>query len=115
MRVTASDTVTVYTQSGGTVLLSSDLRRWRVEDQWDVRWTHRHLVLSLKNNMTTCHHGRCELLSDGSLRFSPVHIQDSGNYSLQVFDRGGTRVMRTDFLLRVEGESMRHQQTTPGL
>lgn len=73
-----------------------------IQHSWDVRWTHLHLVLSLKKNMTTCHHGRCELLSNGSLRFSRVQTEDSGNYSVEVFHENGTRLMRTHFLLRVE-------------
>lgn len=77
-----------------------------VESGWDIRWTHLpDLVLSLSRNMTRCHHGRCELLNDGSLKFSQVWAGDSGNYCLEVFNRSGKVQVKTDFLLRVDGES----------
>ncbi|XP_055370692.1 uncharacterized protein LOC114869118 isoform X2 [Betta splendens] len=93
--------ITVSSHSDGSVLLPAE-GGGRLEHGWDVRWTHPHLVLSLKNNMTTCHHGRCELLSDGSLRFNRVQIKDSGTYRLEVFYENGTQQMRKDFLLHVE-------------
>lgn len=72
----------------------------------DVRWTNQKLWVSLKNNVTTCYHGRCELLADGSLRFSRAQSEDSGRYRLQVFDRRGTRVQEMNFELQVvPGES----------
>lgn len=95
----------ITARSGEAVLLTSDLQGPELERRKDVRWTHLHLVVSLKNNVTTCHHGRCELLSNGSLSFSRVQTADSGNYSLEVFDEEGKRLYRKDFLLRVEGES----------
>ncbi|CAB1421743.1 unnamed protein product [Pleuronectes platessa] len=101
----ASENITVSAQSGDPVLLSSDQLKTRTEDRWDFRWTHLHLMLSLKNNVTTCPHGRCKLLSDGSLSFTTVQPEDAGNYSLEVFDRKGTRRRRTHFLLRVEVKS----------
>lgn len=101
----AADVQSVSAVSGKTVLLPSDLRGGRMNSRWDVRWTHLHLWLSLKNNMTTCHHRRCQLLSDGSLNFSQVQAADAGNYSLEVFDGEGKRLLRRDFLLTVEGET----------
>ncbi|XP_058483915.1 uncharacterized protein LOC131458716 isoform X1 [Solea solea] len=99
----APQTVTVEARSGDAVLLPSEGQSWTRENVGDIRWTHRHLVLSLKNNRTTCEqHRRCELLSNGSLRFSHVHAEDAGNYSLQVFDPHGTRLVQIHFLLRVE-------------
>ena len=98
-------------QSGDPVLLSSDQLKTRTEDRWDIRWTHLHLMVSLNKNVTTCQHGRCNLLSDGSLRFPMVQPEDAGNYNLEVFHRNGTILMRTHFLLRVEGEWKR--QNTP--
>lgn len=72
----------------------------------DVRWTHQNLRVSLKNNVTTCGHGRCQLLADGSLRFSAVQSEDAGRYRLQVFDRLGIRVQDKNFELQVvPGES----------
>ncbi|XP_058483916.1 uncharacterized protein LOC131458716 isoform X2 [Solea solea] len=103
MMKTAPQTVTVEARSGDAVLLPSEGQSWTRENVGDIRWTHRHLVLSLKNNRTTCEqHRRCELLSNGSLRFSHVHAEDAGNYSLQVFDPHGTRLVQIHFLLRVE-------------
>ncbi|XP_062261825.1 uncharacterized protein LOC133969395 isoform X2 [Platichthys flesus] len=101
----ASENITVTAQSGDPVLLSSDQLKTRTEDRWDFRWTQLHLMLSLKNNVTTCPHGRCSLLRDGSLSFTTVQPEDAGNYSLEVFDRNGTRRRRTHFLLRVEVKS----------
>ncbi|XP_071362447.1 uncharacterized protein [Trachinotus anak] len=98
----SAEIVTVSAQSGETVLLFPDQLREMMQHRWDVRWTHPpHLVLSLKTNVTTCPHGRCELLSNGSLKFSRVQTEDSGNYSLQVFDQSGKRQVWTDFLLGV--------------
>ncbi|XP_067348225.1 uncharacterized protein [Channa argus] len=102
--VMKSEDITVSTNGDRTALLSAGLMIGRMKQRWDdVRWTHRHLVVSLKKNMTRCHHGRCELLSDGSLRFSRVHTEDLGNYSLEVFDEDGTLLMKRDVFLRVEG------------
>ncbi|XP_034088108.1 uncharacterized protein LOC117556723 [Gymnodraco acuticeps] len=92
----------IRAHSGGAVLLTSD---HQLQLKQDVRWTHPDLLVSLKNNVTACPHGRCQLLHDGSLRFSRVQPGDSGNYSLQVYEEDGTRVLRRDFLLLVEGES----------
>ncbi|KAK2827901.1 hypothetical protein Q5P01_018935 [Channa striata] len=100
----SADDTSVSTNSDGSVLLASGLMLGRMEQRWDdIRWTHRHLVVSLKNNMTRCHHGRCELLSDGSLMFRTVQNEDLGNYSLEVFDEDGTRLMKREFVLREGG------------
>lgn len=96
----------ISARSGEAVLLSSNLTEAGLRHVQDVRWTHIHLLMSLKNNETTCDHGRCQLLPDGSLRFSRVQTEDSGSYRLQVFEEGGNRVKTKDFLLRVDaGES----------
>ncbi|KAK1874617.1 Pentatricopeptide repeat-containing protein [Dissostichus eleginoides] len=86
----------IRAHSGGAVLLTSDLQ---LQLKQDVRWTHPDLLVSLKNNVTACPHGRCQLLRDGSLRFSRVQPGDSGNYSLQVYEEDGRRVLKRDFLL----------------
>ncbi|KAK5917583.1 hypothetical protein CgunFtcFv8_002419 [Champsocephalus gunnari] len=91
----------IRAHSGGAVLLTSD---HQLQLKQDVRWTHPDLLVSLKNNVTACSHGRCQLLHDGSLRFSRVQPGDSGNYSLQVYEEDGTRVLRRDFLLLVEAD-----------
>lgn len=71
----------------------------------DYRWTYPHLgLMSLKKNMSSCHHSRCELLKNGSLRFSRVQAEDSGNYSLEVFDEDGQLLSKSDFLLIVKGK-----------
>ncbi|XP_031734945.1 uncharacterized protein LOC116400960 isoform X2 [Anarrhichthys ocellatus] len=93
-------TVTITAQSGGAVLLSSDLQV--LKSRQDIRWTNTHLVMSLRTNVTMCHHGRCELLSDGSLRFNRVQTEDAGSYSLEVFDEDGKLLMKKHFLLSVE-------------
>lgn len=93
-------------RSGEAVQLSSNLTGAGLTHGQDVRWTHLNLLLSLNKNFTTCHHGRCELLSDGSLRFSRVQTEDSGSYRLQVFDKRGKRLQDKDFVLQVApGES----------
>ncbi|XP_033936131.1 uncharacterized protein [Pseudochaenichthys georgianus] len=94
----------IRAHSGGAVLLTSD---HQLQLKQDVRWTHPDLLVSLKNHVTACSHGRCQLLHDGSLRFSRVQPADSGNYSLQVYEEDGTRVLRRDFLLLVEDLSSR--------
>ncbi|XP_037646869.1 uncharacterized protein LOC119500911 isoform X2 [Sebastes umbrosus] len=103
MKSDAASAEIITAHSGEAVLLKSDLPG--LKPRQDVRWTHFHLVMSLENKVTTCHHGRCELLSDGSLRFSRVQIADAGNYSLEMFDENGRRLIKRDFLLRVEGDS----------
>ncbi|XP_042370695.1 uncharacterized protein LOC121964557 isoform X2 [Plectropomus leopardus] len=90
----------VSAHSGGAALLTSQL--WTLRRRQDVRWTHPHLVMSLRNNVTACHHGRCRLLSDGSLSFSRVQSEDAGTYSLEVFDEDGRRLLRRDVLLTVD-------------
>nr|XP_020446854.1 uncharacterized protein LOC109955244 isoform X2 [Monopterus albus] len=92
-------------QSGETVLLTSDWLKGRMENRGDIRWTHPRLVLSTKNNWTTCDHGRCQLLSNGSLTISQIQSEDSGKYSLEVFDEEGQRLQREHFLLRVKEDS----------
>ncbi|XP_049447898.1 uncharacterized protein LOC125898208 [Epinephelus fuscoguttatus] len=103
MKSDAASAEIVTARSGGAVLLTPPLQTPR--NRQDVRWTHPRLVMSLKKNVTTCHHGRCELLSDGSLSFSRVQSDDSGSYSLEVFDQDGTRLLKKDFLLTVEDPS----------
>ncbi|XP_031174980.1 uncharacterized protein LOC116064074 [Sander lucioperca] len=104
MKSDAASPETVRALSGEAVLLSSQLRGG-LEGGQDVRWTHPRLLLSLKNNVTTCHHGRCSLQGDGSLRFSRVTLADAGNYSLEVFSAGGARLLHRDFLLTVGGSA----------
>ncbi|KAK5858100.1 hypothetical protein PBY51_002269 [Eleginops maclovinus] len=89
----------IRAHSGGAVVLNPFLQ---LQLKQDVRWTHPHLVVSLKNNVTACHHGRCELRPDGSLSFSHIQTADSGNYSLEVFEEDGRRVLRRDFQLLVD-------------
>ncbi|XP_044078476.1 uncharacterized protein LOC122888279 isoform X2 [Siniperca chuatsi] len=89
----------ITARSGEAVLLTS---RAVLQRSQDARWTHHHLAVSLRNNRMRCQHGRCELLSNGSLRFSRLQTADSGNYTLEVFDESGKRLMKKDFELRVE-------------
>ncbi|KAM3600757.1 uncharacterized protein V6R79_002141 [Siganus canaliculatus] len=95
----------IRARSGDAVLLTADLQGAGLERPMDIRWTHVHMLVSLQNNLTACVHGRCVLLSNGSLSFSRVQSSDSGTYSLQLFDRHGLILKRTDFLLQVEGGS----------
>ena len=98
----AVSTKNITARSGEAVLLSSDLQE--IDSGWDFRWTHPKLVVSSKTNYK-CHHKRCELLGNGSLRFSQVLPSDSGNYSLEVFTKTGKNIQNIVFLLKVEGES----------
>lgn len=100
----AASAKSITARSGEAVLLSLDPQETNFEAGQDFRWTHPHLVVSSKNNYT-CHHKRCELLRNGSLRFSRVQPADSGRYSLQVFNKTGYLQSTKVFLLRVEGES----------
>lgn len=104
MKAASAGVITVTAHSGSSVLLTSDQLRGVVESGWDVRWMHLPRLM-LRKNMTKCHHGRCELLNNGSLKFSNVRANDSGTYSLQVFDRNGKVQVKTDFLLRVEADT----------
>lgn len=93
--------------SGEAVLLDPNLTG-PVNNKWDFRWTQLpSQLLTPKNNNRTCGGGRCELLRNGSLRFSRVQTADAGNYSLQVFDEGGKRKMDKVILLRVESRDTR--------
>ncbi|XP_022077793.2 uncharacterized protein LOC110971706 [Acanthochromis polyacanthus] len=97
----SSEIITVSASGGGDALLKSGLL---MHGQEDIRWTHRHLLLT-KNRTSPCLQGRCELCSDGSLKFSRVQTGDAGNYTLEVFDEGGKLKHRKDFLLQVEDVS----------
>lgn len=83
----------------------TDEERRRVKD---VRWTQVHLVISVKNNSTMCPHGRCQLVPDGSLRFSHVLPEDQGDYWMQAFDERGKRVKTTNFKLLVDAGGSAH-------
>ncbi|XP_067380216.1 uncharacterized protein [Channa argus] len=143
-KTSSAEIILISVNSSEIVLLPSGLRVEEMEHRWDdIRWIHRPLekngssfehrrgelargmtkqswdarVVSLKRNLTTCDHRRCELLRDGSLRFSKVQTEDSGIYSLEVFYKNGTIRMKKDFQLRVE-ESQRTENETdymPGL
>ncbi|XP_054482284.1 uncharacterized protein LOC129113835 isoform X2 [Anoplopoma fimbria] len=106
MKMNSVSAETVTAHSGGAVLLSSHLQV--LKSRQDVRWTHPHLVMSLRSNVTTCHHGRCQLLSDGSLRFNGVQTADAGRYGLEVFDEDGKLLVKKHFLLRVEESEATH-------
>uniref|UniRef100_UPI0037E912FC uncharacterized protein n=1 Tax=Semicossyphus pulcher TaxID=241346 RepID=UPI0037E912FC len=94
----------ITARNGESILLTSELLKGaEPEHRGDVRWTHEHLVMSLKNNMTACHHGRCVLQSDGTLMFTRVQSEDAGRYILEVFDEEGRRLTRECFQLTVEG------------
>ncbi|XP_036071138.1 uncharacterized protein LOC112142862 isoform X2 [Oryzias melastigma] len=94
--------ITVPVTTGRSLVLSPDHLEG-VEDGWDFRWTHAHLVL---HNLTTvCPHGRCERLKNGSIHFSRVQPEDSGNYTLDVFDQQGKWKAGARFLLQVDDSS----------
>ncbi|XP_069031001.1 uncharacterized protein [Embiotoca jacksoni] len=96
----AVDVVTISATSGEPVRLQSHLLK---DQTWDVRWTNPHLLLM--KNRTVRQHQRCELLSDGSLAISRVQSRDSGNYTLEVFDKEGKLKRKKVFILRVEDTS----------
>lgn len=97
------------------MLLRLDLEGAELKPGWDVRWTnHAHLLVSLKNNKTNGHLGHYVLLRDGSLSFSRVHTEDSGQYRLEVYDERGARMKTKYFELQVEpGESPLSTVPTP--
>lgn len=103
------ETTDIRVQSGNTIVLHSNLTEMDLQLIKDVRWTHLYLVVSLKSNVTVCPHGRCELLTDGSLSFNCVYAEDAGSYRLQAFDKHGNRVMTKDFLLQVDTGGTAHQ------
>ncbi|KAK1875187.1 Translation initiation factor eIF-2B subunit gamma [Dissostichus eleginoides] len=85
----------IRAHSGGAVLLTSDLQ---LQLKQDVRWTHPDLLVSLKNNVTACPHGRCQLLRDGSLRFSRVQPGTQGTTACRCV-RGGREAGAEEGLL----------------
>ncbi|XP_014843901.1 PREDICTED: uncharacterized protein LOC106918555 [Poecilia mexicana] len=100
-RDTASADITNITATSGERLkLSPDLRTGRMGTGLEFRWTHPHLLLDNRN--TRCHHDRCELLEDGSLSFSRVQPEDSGVYTLEVYNLQGKRQHEKVFRLQVE-------------
>ncbi|XP_041864507.1 uncharacterized protein LOC121654436 isoform X2 [Melanotaenia boesemani] len=96
----SAEVIIISATSGDGIVLPSGQQSRTVENRGEFRWTHLHLLLNKKT--TRCHHGRCELQSDGSLRFSQVQVQDSGNYTLQVFDEAGNMKVKKTFLLQVQ-------------
>lgn len=133
--VANAENKTVSASCGETVELPSGLQTEEMALRWDdIRWFHHQLgnrticpsrdceqlrrtrreirLLSLKKNVTTCVHGRCMLLNNGSLRFSIVQAEDSGKYTLEVFYENGTARTKKDFELQVEGESMSPETQT---
>ncbi|KAM9348768.1 uncharacterized protein ABDE67_010817 isoform 2-T2 [Symphorus nematophorus] len=103
MTRTMKSAETITAHSGDFVVLSPDIPQAEPQDKRDIRWTHHHLMMSSRgqDRQKTCHHGRCELLEDGSLRFSRVQTADSGNYSVEVFNQKGKILKKKDFLLVV--------------
>lgn len=101
----AADIIRVSANSSTRVMLASGLQGDPRARGYDVRWTQiPHLLLNW--NRSTCSHGRCSMLPDGSLEFSRLQTQDSGNYTLEVFDKTGSRLQTKDFLLQVTGEPL---------
>ncbi|XP_054902908.1 uncharacterized protein LOC129370754 [Poeciliopsis prolifica] len=104
-RNTASADITNVTRSSGESLkllpeFRTDFRRKRMGTGLEFRWTHPNLLLN--NQKTKCHHGRCELLEDGSLSFSRVQPEDSGDYTLEVYNQRGDREHTQVFHLQVD-------------
>ncbi|XP_076744927.1 uncharacterized protein LOC101482828 isoform X2 [Maylandia zebra] len=103
----AADIIRVSANSSTRVMLASGLQGDPRARGYDVRWTQiPHLLLNW--NRSTCSHGRCSMLPDGSLEFSQLQTQDSGNYTLEVFDKTGSRLQTKDFLLQVTDRSSSH-------
>ncbi|XP_051250809.1 uncharacterized protein LOC127360411 [Dicentrarchus labrax] len=105
MKSDAASAGIITAHSGETVLLTSNLKEVELKNISDVRWTHPQLVVSLKRNNTICPNRRCELLKDGSLRFSRVQTDDSGHYNMSLFDEEGNNMKMTYFRLVVEDRS----------
>ncbi|XP_039473999.1 uncharacterized protein LOC116324333 isoform X1 [Oreochromis aureus] len=98
----AADIIRMSANSSTSVVLPSGLQGDPRTRGYDVRWTQiPHLLLNW--NRSTCSHGRCSMLPDGSLEFSRLQTQDSGSYTLEVFDKTGSRLQTKDFLLQVTG------------
>lgn len=106
----AVDVVSVH--SGGAVRLRSDLTEAEQKRLYDLRWKHASLLLVLKDNMTKCQDGRCMLLPDGSLSYSRTETQDSGEYSMQAFDKDGKRFKTREIFLRVESSKSQLNTTS---
>lgn len=101
----AVDIITVH--SGEAALLLSGLTKAEQKHLHDIRWTHPNLLLVLKNNMTRCSDGRCELLADGTLSFIRTETHDSGKYAMQAFDKAGKRFKAKEIFLQVSsGKSL---------
>lgn len=101
--ITASPAVDIISvDSGGAVRLCSDLSVAEQKLLHDLRWKHANLLLVLKDNVTKCHNGRCTLLPDGSLSYDRAEARDSGEYSMQAFDKDGKRFKTKEIFLRVD-------------
>lgn len=85
------------------MLLQPSLQSEGMGTRGDFRWTQDRLLVH--NKTTKCHHGRCEVLRNGSLRFSQVQPQDSGTYTLKVYDESGVLKEKKVFQLQVKGQS----------
>ncbi|XP_038144271.1 uncharacterized protein LOC119785610 [Cyprinodon tularosa] len=107
----SADTLTVSVISGQSAVLPSGLKSQRMAKTRDVRWTHANLLLN--NRTTKCHHGRCQLLQDGSLSFSKVQEEDSGIYMLEIYDQQGTMKERKVFHLQVQVTSQSPSSQQP--
>ncbi|KAF7643103.1 hypothetical protein LDENG_00245020 [Lucifuga dentata] len=94
------DVKEVFTRSGEPVLLTSDLLGEPSPGD-DFRWTRPPDVVAKDRAITEDFRGYCELLSNGSLWFRRAQPGDSGRYFLQVFDDGGKRHIKKEFLLTV--------------
>ncbi|KAM4546653.1 uncharacterized protein V3H82_020390 isoform 1-T2 [Fundulus diaphanus] len=95
----SADIIKVSKVSGEGAVLPSGFQGQMLRTREDFRWTHSNLLLT--NKSTRCHHGRCQLLQDGSLSFSAVQAEDSGSYTLEVYDQHGTMKEKKEFLLQV--------------
>lgn len=105
----AVDIITVH--SGEAVRLLSGLTEAEQKHLHDIRWIHSNLLLALKNKMTKCNDGRCELLADGTLSFSRAETHDSGKYLMQAFDKDGKRFKAKEILLQVNSGKSQHNMT----
>lgn len=99
----------IMVDSGEAIRLLSGLTEAEQKHLHDIRWVHPNLLLALKNNMTKCNNGRCELLADGTLSFSCTEMQDSGTYTMQAFGKDGKQFKTKETFLQVNSSKSQHQ------
>ncbi|XP_076026612.1 uncharacterized protein LOC143016252 [Genypterus blacodes] len=99
MMIAASSLENITIRTGEPVLLTSGLKS--SDGLHDIRWTRPPDPVALGGGVSDGFRGHCELLTDGSLQFGSAQPDDSGRYTLEVFNMEGKQVTSRAFQLSV--------------